>query len=104
MTKTSRAATLYVTLCANILGITDEKKKKSLRFIYNYTLCLTGVSSQNLIVISTVNYQLQTGQPMKYKNTPTPQIANEKFHIFLTSLNDKKKKVGPKLFPMQPLI
>lgn len=41
---------------------------------------------------------------MKYKNTPTPQIANEKFHIFLTSLNDQKKKVGPKLFPMQPLI
>lgn len=80
------------------------KKKKSLRFIYNYALCLTGVSSQNLIVISTINYQLQTGQPMKYKNTPTPQIANEKFHIFPTSLNDKKKKVGPKLFPMQPLI
>lgn len=89
MTKMSRTATLYVTLCANILGITDEKK--SLRFIYSYTLCLTGVSSQNFIVISTINYQLQTGQPMKYKNTPTPQIANEKFHIFLTSLNDKKK-------------
>lgn len=68
------------------------KKNKSLRFIYNYALCLTGVSSQNLIVISTINYQLQTGQPMKYKNTPTPQIANENFHIFLTSLNDKKKK------------